>query len=228
MIVVDASVVVDYLLGGPSPAGDALAALLVDNEPVSAPHLLDAEVGQVLRRFVLRGGLATEAAEEMLGELSALPMRRYEHVSLVARAFELRANVTMNDAVYLALAEVMDAPLLTADAGLVDVAWSTPVVDVRSTAGPQPRSPTPWRSACRATSQTSIALVVDAIGLEPTTPLLRTNPPQLDGCGADEVLGACSCGFRGSCTARHETRSRTQSDILSTHGCIALHTTASV
>lgn len=134
MIVVDASVVVDYLLGGPSPAGDALAALLVDNEPVSAPHLVDVEVGQVLRRFVLRGRLATGMAEEMLEELSGLPMRRYEHVSLVARAFELRANVTMYDAIYLALAEVLDAPLLTADAGLADVPGSTAVVDVRSTA----------------------------------------------------------------------------------------------
>lgn len=134
MIVVDASVVVDYLLGGPSPAGDALAAVLVDNEPVSAPHLLDVEVSQVLRRFVLRGRLDPDLAEEMLAELIALPVRRYEHVGLVTRAFELRGNVTMYDAVYLALAEVLDAPLLTADAALADVPGSTAAVDVRSTA----------------------------------------------------------------------------------------------
>ena len=134
MIVVDASVVVDYLLGGPSPAGDALATLLVGDEPVSAPHLLDVEVAQVLRRFVLRRRLPTETAEEMLEDLSALPVRRYEHVGLIARAFELRANVTMYDAVYLALAEVLDAPLLTADARLADVPGSTAAVDVRPTA----------------------------------------------------------------------------------------------
>lgn len=134
MIVVDASVLVDYLLGGPSPAGDALAAVLVDHEPVSAPHLLDVEVGQVLRRFVLHGQLDPDIAEELLGELTALPVARYEHRGLVARAFELRANLTMYDAVYLALAELLEAPLLTADAALADVPCSTAVVQVRPTA----------------------------------------------------------------------------------------------
>lgn len=134
MIVVDASVVVDYLLGGPSPAGDALAAVLTRHEPVSAPHLLDVEVGQVLRRFVLRDRLTVGMAEELLGELAALPLRRYEHRGLVDRAFELRRNVTMYDAVYLALAEVLEAPLLTADAALADVPGSTAVVEVRPTA----------------------------------------------------------------------------------------------
>ena len=134
MIVVDASVVVDYLLGGPTPAGDALAAVLADHEPVSAPQLLDVEVGQVLRRFALRGQLESDTAEELVAELTALPMHRYEHRPLVARAFELRRNVTMHDAVYLALAEVLDAPLLTADAALADVPGSTAVVEVLPTA----------------------------------------------------------------------------------------------
>lgn len=134
MIVVDASVVVDYLLGGPSPAGDALAAVLIDHEPAGAPHLLDVEVGQVLRRFVLRGGLDPDMAEELLGELTALPVRRYGHLGLLARAFELRTNVTMYDAVYLALAELLEAPLLTADAALAAVPGSTAVVQVRPSA----------------------------------------------------------------------------------------------
>jgi len=83
VIVIDASVVVDVLLGGPSPAGDALAAVLARDEPVGAPHLLDVEVGQVLRRFVVRGQLAEAVAEELLGELVASPISRYEHRGLL-------------------------------------------------------------------------------------------------------------------------------------------------
>ncbi len=134
MIVADASVVTDYLLGGSSPAGDALAAVLADHEPVCAPHLLDVEVAQVLRRYALRGDLGQDLATRLVHELTELPITRYEHRALLARAFALRTNVTMYDAVYLALAEALGAPLLTADAALGEVPGSTAVVDVRLTA----------------------------------------------------------------------------------------------
>lgn len=131
MIVADASVVVDYLLGGTSPAGDALAEVFAEREPVCAPHLLDVEVAQVLRRYAQRGEVDQDLARTLVEELTELPITRYEHRALVARAFELRANVTMYDAVYLVLAEVLDAPLLTADTALGDVPGSSAVVEVR-------------------------------------------------------------------------------------------------
>lgn len=134
MIVADASVVADYLLGGSSPAGDALAEVFADHEPVCAPHLLDVEAAQVLRRYAQRGELGEDLAATLVRELGELPITRYEHRALLARAFELRADATVYDAVYLALAEALDAPLLTADAALAAVPGSTAVVDVRSTA----------------------------------------------------------------------------------------------
>lgn len=134
MIVADASVVVDYLLGGSSPAGDALADAFADCVPVCAPHLLDVEVGQVLRRYSQHGEVGGDLAQSLVNELVELPITRYEHRALLARAFELRANATVYDAVYLALAEALDAPLLSADAALAAVPGSTAVVDVHPTA----------------------------------------------------------------------------------------------
>lgn len=121
MIVVDASVVVDYLLGGPSPAGDELARRFDDGDVVIAPQLLDAEVGQVVRRYALRGELDDTLAEGLVRELVLLPIRRYPHAPVIVRAFDLRANATVYDGIYLALAEAADASLLTADARLADV-----------------------------------------------------------------------------------------------------------
>lgn len=134
MIVADASVVADYLLGGSSPAGDALARAFTDHEAVCAPHLLDVEVPQVLRRYARRGEIGEDLAPMLVRELTELPISRYEHRALLARAFELRASATMYDAVYLALAEALEAPLLTADAALGEVPGSTAVVDVLLTA----------------------------------------------------------------------------------------------
>lgn len=122
MIVADASVVVDLLLGPPSEAGgEELARRLARREAVAAPHLLDAEVGQVLRRLVHGGSLGAEAAVERLADLADLPIERYPHRDLVLRAFDLRDNVTVYDGLYLALSEVLEAPLLTGDARLADV-----------------------------------------------------------------------------------------------------------
>lgn len=133
MIVADASVVVDYLLGGSSPAGDALAETFGDHEPVCAPHLLDVEVAQVLRRYAQRDELGEDLARTLVGELTELPITRYEHRALLARAFELRANTTIYDAVYLGTGRGAGCPLLTADAALGEVPGSTAAVDVRPT-----------------------------------------------------------------------------------------------
>lgn len=133
MIVVDASVVVDLLVGAGSPAGDALAGRLANGEVVCAPHLVDPEVGQTLRRFVLRGDLPGGLAHTMVGELADLPIRRYPHTGLLGRAFELRSNVTVYDGLYLALAEAFDIALVTGDASLADVPGCAAVVEVVTT-----------------------------------------------------------------------------------------------
>jgi predicted nucleic acid-binding protein len=123
VIVLDASVVVEFLLGEPFNAiGSGLADRLEQRlEPLGAPHLIDAEVGQTLRRFERRGELTAIQARGAITDLSALPVARYPHGVLLDRAFDLRANVTVYDALYLALTETVEGELLTADAALADV-----------------------------------------------------------------------------------------------------------
>ena len=118
MIVADASVVVDMFLGKGGEAGDELRARLSRQEVISAPHLLDAEVAQALRRLSMQGEMAINRATASLDELAELPLLRYSHTRLLPRAFELRSNVTIYDGLYLALAEALDVPFLTCDAAL--------------------------------------------------------------------------------------------------------------
>jgi len=121
VIVADASAVIELVLG--RPAAEGLVGQLTDDPTLelAAPHLVDAEVGQVLRRFELRGELDEAAARAALGDLTDLPIVRYPHGPLLARAYDLRHNLTFYDAVYLALAEMLDAPFVTADAALAGV-----------------------------------------------------------------------------------------------------------
>jgi predicted nucleic acid-binding protein len=95
-----------------------------------APHLLDVEVAQVLRKFVLRGQTSAERAQRALHDLEEFPLRRHGHASLLSRVFELRANHTAYDGIYLALSESLGAPLLTCDAGLVKSPSSTAAVEL--------------------------------------------------------------------------------------------------
>ena len=121
MIVLDASAVIDLLLGLP-PHAAAVAGLLVAEAPqVFAPHLLDVEVAQVIRRRVRGGTLRPADAVEALRVLAALPIVRYPHLPFIERAFELRDNATMYDAVYLVLAEALGATLVTRDRALAAV-----------------------------------------------------------------------------------------------------------
>ena len=82
------------------------------------PADLDVEVVQVLRRYCGAGALDPKRAEQALADLADLPLARYPHHLFVNRMWELRNNVTAYDAVYLALAEALHAPLLTSDARL--------------------------------------------------------------------------------------------------------------
>jgi predicted nucleic acid-binding protein len=114
LIVLDASAAVEVLLQ--TAAGAPMTARLLDPaESLHAPHLLDVEVAQVLRRFVLRGELAPERARQALEDLGALPLERYSHEILISRVWILQENLTAYDATYVALAEILGATLLTRD-----------------------------------------------------------------------------------------------------------------
>lgn len=117
MIVVDASAVLEVLLNTPDGAGIA-ARLFTAGETLHAPHLLDLEIAQVLRRYARSGELSVERGAEVLEDLVDLPLVRYPHDFLLPRIWELRDNVTAYDAAYLALAEALVAPLVTRDAAL--------------------------------------------------------------------------------------------------------------
>lgn len=117
MIVVDASAALELLLNTRAAARVA-ARLFAPGETLHAPHLLDVEVAQVLRRYALAGELGGPRAFEALEDLADLPLSRYRHDLFLPRILELRHNVTAYDAVYLALAEALAAPLVTCDAAL--------------------------------------------------------------------------------------------------------------
>jgi predicted nucleic acid-binding protein len=113
VIVLDASVVVTGLLVA-GPAGDAAREVL-RTEPLHAPHLLDVEVTSAIRRWVLSGRLSVEDARMSLRDLRDLAADRHAHEPLLDRALDLRDAVSAYDAVYVALAELLGARLVTAD-----------------------------------------------------------------------------------------------------------------
>lgn len=113
MIVVDASVL-SVALGDDGPDG-ATARVALADETLVAPELIDLEVLSVLRRQV-KGASMTEARAELaLSYLAELPMRRTSHRPLLRRCWELRQTVTAYDAAYIALAELLEIPFVTAD-----------------------------------------------------------------------------------------------------------------
>jgi predicted nucleic acid-binding protein len=117
LIVVDASAMLEVLLG--TEAGARVEdRLLSRGESLHAPHLLDVEVAQVLRRYAAAGELTPARGREALMDLVDFPVHRYPHDVLLPRIWELRRNVTAYDAAYLALAETLVAPLVTCDARL--------------------------------------------------------------------------------------------------------------
>jgi predicted nucleic acid-binding protein len=115
--VVDASVLVAYLAGG-ELAEPARRALFADPRRNWAPQLVDAEVGHALRRVVAAGELRARSGRAALDDLADLPLRRAGHRGLLGRAWELRANATFYDGLYVALAERLALPLITLDARL--------------------------------------------------------------------------------------------------------------
>lgn len=117
MLVADASAVVEVLMA--TPVGLAIERRLFgSDEPVAAPHLLDIEVLHVLRRFNRTNQLTAVRAEQALDDLEALAITRYGHELLRPAVWRFRHTLTAYDAAYVALAELLDAPVVTCDARL--------------------------------------------------------------------------------------------------------------
>ena len=119
-MVLDASGAVELLLN--TASGKRLAARLAGGaEVVHVPHLIDLEIAQVLRRYVLQGTLGERSGSLALRHWSDLDVERYPHKPFLDRIWRLRANTTAYDAVYLALAETLSEVLVTGDRKLVGV-----------------------------------------------------------------------------------------------------------
>lgn len=113
MLVVDASVLAVALADDGADGDQARARLR--GEHLAMPELADLEVASVLRRQLRSGALDARRAGLALDDLAALPAQRAPHRPLLARCWELRDNLTVYDAAYVALAEAMQATLLTGD-----------------------------------------------------------------------------------------------------------------
>jgi predicted nucleic acid-binding protein len=117
MIVIDASALTEFLLQ--TALGSRVEARIFrTRDDFHAPSLLDVEVVQALRRLVRAGDVVSKRAEEAIEDLTELDIFRHSHLDLLARAWELRDNLTAYDSMYVALAEALDAPLVTCDAPL--------------------------------------------------------------------------------------------------------------
>jgi predicted nucleic acid-binding protein len=131
MPVIDASVLVTVLADAEhaSWAETQLATGGADRS-LWVPHLIDAEVGQALRRAVAVGRLGEGRADAALRDLMRMPLRRIDHVGLIRRAWELRHNFSFYDGLYVALAEGLDVPLVTLDRRLARAAGDAAKVAV--------------------------------------------------------------------------------------------------
>lgn len=113
MIVVDAGVVFTLVAGAEAAARDV--ALRVGDEQILAFQVVDLEVVSVLRRLVLHRDFPPPLAAASVRHLGELDITRVAHAPLLERCWELRDKLTPYDAAYVALAEMVEAPLLTTD-----------------------------------------------------------------------------------------------------------------
>lgn len=121
MIVVDASALIEVLLR--TPAAEAVEErLFAPGQTLHAPHLLDVEVAQVIRRYAAHGEIDSARGRAALADLADFPLRRYPHTFMLPRIWELWSNLTAYDAAYVALAEALDAPMMTRDRRLAGAA----------------------------------------------------------------------------------------------------------
>ena len=121
MIVVDASTLVEVLLR--ARGAQAIEDRLFENgQTLHAPHLIDVEIAHAIRRYAISGQIKGDRGRAALAILAALPLNRYPHGFLLPRIWDLRNNLTAYDAVYIALAETLQVPLITRDRRLAGAA----------------------------------------------------------------------------------------------------------
>ena len=131
MIVVDASALLEFLLQ--TPRGIRVEARLYrDGDELHSPHLVDVEVTQGLRRLVGSGEVSADRAGEAIEDLIDLDLHRHGHLDLLTRGWKLRENLTAYDAMYIALAEALDATVLTCDTRLAKAPRHPARIEVRT------------------------------------------------------------------------------------------------
>lgn len=128
MLVVDASVLAPAIVDAGAD-GDTIRSRL-RGETIAGPDLLRLEVLAVIRKQLIAGALTTMQANDAVEDLLDLPVSVFPSAPLLRRAWALRDNVTSYDACYVALAEALDCPLLTADARLANAPGTTCAVEL--------------------------------------------------------------------------------------------------
>jgi predicted nucleic acid-binding protein len=116
MLVIDTSAVLAALAGRTPDA--ALVQRMADDGDLHAPHLIDVEILQALRGLVRGGKLSADRADDVRTDVADLAITRYGHEPLAHRVWALRDNLAVYDAVFVALAEALEVPLVTCDARL--------------------------------------------------------------------------------------------------------------
>ena len=129
MIVIDASALVELIIGGTPRASNVARRVARPEVRLHAPHVIDLEVISALRTME-GGGLSSTLAGRAVQDLFALDLTRYPHDILGPRIWQLRKNITPYDAAYIALAEALGVPLLTCDRKLANAHGHRAVIDL--------------------------------------------------------------------------------------------------
>jgi predicted nucleic acid-binding protein len=117
LIVIDASALLEILLRT-NRAERLMERAFSSSERLHSPHLIDVEVTQALRRLAQHGDVTIARAAQALDDLASVPLERHAHQLLLPRIWQLRDSLSAYDGAYVALAEALDAPVLTCDAKL--------------------------------------------------------------------------------------------------------------